>query len=595
MKAYRLFAILLVVLCFCAVFAQAADYYRCSGKNILDPAGAPFLIKGNALSHWNNTEAYALKLNAVHSRHLGSESSIKTRIREIIGETNALQFWSTYRANLVTASDIASFKAEGFNTIRLPFNYRLLSPEATPGVYSEEGFAALNQIIQWCKTNGLAVILDMHACPGGQSHDAPADPEHTFWAWEPGITNWLEYGVACLWVSNADYFAETGRTPEFNKQRMADIWREIATRYASETAIIGYELINEPVLPAGVTSNDLRALLLQVTAAIRAVDTNHILFVEGDEYAYSIAGLVPPWDSNMALCFHKYWQPANLAGIQQYLDAANQYNIPLCMTESGENSSPWFYELKTLLQSNNIGWFWWGYKKVDLISSAFSALVTPDYQYVINNFRDLPIDAARAKKGLMECATNMATIRCSFDPGWYDALLGTQFSSQPYAFVSHALPCKIYCVNYDVGNQGVAYSDVRYKNEDGLYGAAYNSGYQYRNDGVDIGKTIEGNGFKVSWIDNNEWLKFSISVSSAGKYDITLRTASPNSTGRFQLYLDGTALTSVISIPRSGGWETWKSTTVKGISLSSGNHSLQARFPVGGFDISSIEFKKATR
>jgi len=275
------------------------------------------------------------------------------------------------------------------------------------------------------------------------------------------------------------------------------------------------------------------------------------------------------------------------------VETARAHNVPVCMTESGENSNPWFHDFAKLLESNGVGWCWWGYKKIDLIASALSVKVTPDYQYVIDNFRDLPIDAVRARKGLMECATNLLTARCDFDPGWYDALLNPQFGAQTYAFVGHTIPCKIYAVDYDVGNTGAAYADARWQNTEGFGGAPYNSGNNYRNDGVDIAKTGEGNGFKVAWIEASERLKFSVTVSSAGKYDLTLRTASPNSTGRLQLYLDGSPLTSVLSVPRSGGWENWKSTTVKGISLSAGAHALEARFPVGGFDLASLEFKKA--
>ena len=190
-----------LILCLSAGAARA-QFFTCSGTNILGPDQAPFRIRGNALSHWNNAEGYALKLTSVHWRHLGSESSLKSRIRDIVGEANADRFWSAYGSNFVTEADIADLKAEGFNTIRLPFNYRLVSPAATPGVYSEEGFAALDQIIAWCRTNDLYVILDMHACPGGQSHDAPADPEWAYWYWNAGVTNWLETGVACLWVSS---------------------------------------------------------------------------------------------------------------------------------------------------------------------------------------------------------------------------------------------------------------------------------------------------------------------------------------------------------------------------------------------------------
>ena len=590
MRVVRIAVVLFLVL---TAVVHADGFFRRSGAQILAPDGSPFLMRGNALSHWLTPEAYALRLSAVHDRHIGSYSSIRTRIREILGnDADADAFWTAFRSNFVTQSDLDIMALEGFNTIRIPFNYRMLSPEATPGVYSEAGFQLLDQAIQMCKNSGLAVILDMHACPGGQSHDAPADPEHTYWTWDDSVQNWIEVGVACLWQFDQDYFDRTGRTPAFNKQRTVDLWAEIAARYADEPAIIGYELINEPVLPYGIHYPELRDLLMQITAAIRAVDTNHILFVEGNYFAGTFEGLVPPWDENLVLCFHRYWEPTTYASIQYFVETAALHNLPVCMTESGENSNPWFHEFVGLLEANNIGWCWWGYKKVDLISSAFSASITPDYQYVIDNFRDSPIDAARAKKGLMECAAKLATAQCAFDPGWFDSLLSPVYGSAACAFVDHVIPGKIYCVNYDVGHQGVAFADVRYKNEDGFYGGPWNEGYKYRNDGVDIAATGEGIGYKVAWAENGEWLRYTVNITQTGRYDIQIRTASPYSTGKLRLYMNGSPITSELAVPKSNGWETWKTITVRGVNLTAGTRVLELRIVTGGFDVASLQFVK---
>ena len=570
-----------------AVSPAAGQFYHASGRNILGPDGQPFQIRGNDLSHWNNTEAYSLRLNAVHWRHFGSESSIKTRVQEIVGATNAARFWSTFQSNFVTEADIADMKAEGFNTLRFSFNYRLVSPAQTPGVYSPEGFAFMDRVVQWCAANDLAVVLDMHACPGGQSHDGPSDPEWTYWYWSDSATNWLETGVPCLWTLDTNYFNATGRTPAFNKQRMADIWQEIANRYKDEPAVLGYELMNEPWLPDGVTSNDLRALLIQVTDAIREVDANHMIMVEGDYFSGSLGGLVPPWDSNMALCFHRYWCSTAQSAVQPFVDTANQHNVPLIMTESGENSNPWLYEFARRLETNNIGWMMWGYKKVDNIAAALSAEITPDYQYVIDNFRDLPIDANQAMKGLMECATNVQTSLCDFEPGWYDALLSPSFNVQGYPFVTHSLPCTVYTVEYDVGNQGVAYSDTDYKNEGS---GAYNYGWELRNDGVDITTTTEGCGYKVAWVSTGEWLRYTVNVPVGGTYDIVLRTATPNRNTKLQLKLDGANLGSQVAIPKGTGYENWKSTTISGVTIPSGQHILEAYVVAGGFDFASMTF-----
>ena len=55
---------------------------------------------------------------------------------------------------------------------------------------------------------------------------------------------------------------------------------EIAEYYSDETLIAGYDLINEPVLPSGVSLEDFRQLYIDITDAVREVDTNHIVYIE---------------------------------------------------------------------------------------------------------------------------------------------------------------------------------------------------------------------------------------------------------------------------------------------------------------------------
>jgi hypothetical protein len=423
--------------------AEAQSFFRCQGTNILDPGGTPFLCRGLVLSGWLIPEAYGLKLNEVHSRNMNAYTDLRANIRSMLGnDDDAKLFWDTYNSNYVTNADLAEFKARGFNAIRVPFNYRLLmSVTNVPDVYLEEGFQVLDNIIHSCKTNGLAVLLDMHACPGGQSHDAYADPEYTYWSEDqPGV--WFEHGVAVLWESNATYYANTGRTPETNKQRTINLWKRIAQRYSNETAILGYELINEPCFYTNsVTTNDMRDLFIRITSAVREADTNHIVFVEGNIFAEFIDGLTPPWDNNMAIAFHRYWRETGYEDgvVQSCLDARSTHNVPLLMTESGENSNPWIYEIKQLMESNRIGSFWWGFKKVDANSVVYHVQKTPDYQYVIDNWRDGPVDSARAKKGLMELANNVATTNCIYIPGYFEALFDPLFNVSPRPFADHPL------------------------------------------------------------------------------------------------------------------------------------------------------------
>ena len=61
------------------------------------------------------------------------------------------------------------------------------------------------------------------------------------------------------------------------------------------------------MLPSGHTNAELRALYVTLRDTIRAVDPNHILFIEGNWYASDFTGLIPAFDDNMVYAFHRYW------------------------------------------------------------------------------------------------------------------------------------------------------------------------------------------------------------------------------------------------------------------------------------------------
>ena len=130
---------------------------------------------------------------------------------------------------------------------------------------------------------------------------------------------------------------------------------------------------------------------------------------EGNWYGTDFAGLTPPWDDNMGYSFHKYWGSTALSTIQQYLNLRDQHNVPLWMGESGENSNEWYYQVFKLFEENNIGWNFWTHKKVDKLTSPYSAYVSPQYQlildYVSGNIDQL--DANLASMGWTSLANSL--------------------------------------------------------------------------------------------------------------------------------------------------------------------------------------------
>lgn len=553
MKKY---IIQLIVIAFIS-FQTSYGFFKTFGFDIVDSDGNPFILKGYGLGGWLVPEGYML-----HDPGYGSPSSIRNQIIELIGEENTAEFFDLYRKNYVSEKDIELIAEWGFNSIRLPFHYQFFSPIESPGVFIDDGFRIIDSLLVWCKRNNLYLILDMHCAPGGQNSGNISDSD----------------GEAKLW------------TVASNQERTIDIWRHIAEHYANEDWIIGYDLLNEPVLPDGFTNTDLKNLYISIKNAIREVDQNHILFIEGNWYATDFSGLTPKFDNNMVYAFHKYWNETDLSSIQQYRNLRTQNITPLWLGESGENSNPWYFEVVKLMEAQSIGWNWWAHKKFDTITSPLSAQVPAGYQQIIDYWSgnaSMPsIDFA--KSALFEMAENLKVDKCIFHPDVIAALTDPEFGTVSKPFKTHTVPGTIMAGDYDFGSIGIAYFDNDYKKTNYAEDQPWNLGYTYRNDGVDIEQRLNSNDYNIGWIEDGEWVKYTIEILWTGRYAMSLRVASPNSTGKLRLLLDDQIIVDDTAIPPTGGWQNWDNIETEAIELPSGKHQLKVYFIKGGFNFQSI-------
>jgi len=116
---------------------------------------------------------------------------------------------------------------------------------------------------------------------------------------------------------------------------------------------------------------------------------------------------------------------------------------------------------------------------------------------------------------------------------------------QPYAV--NLVPGIVYATDYDMGSYQLTWSDqdiANYHISSNQY-TAWNSGWAYRNDGVDIescSDPVQSNGYNVGWINDGEWMEYTIHVQTAGLYYIKARVASESSGGNFYFRKDGLVL-----------------------------------------------------
>ncbi len=543
--------------------AYSDGFLKASGTAIINDKGQEVLLRGMGLGGWHVQEGYMF---GMPSGTMNAAWQIRTRIVEVVGAANADSFYAAFTANFVTRRDIERLSQLGFNSVRMPMHYLTFMSTSTADGWNEKGFVAMDSLLRWCGDNKIYLILDLHAAPGGQSHDNISD-------YNPAYLS--------LWESEA------------NKQLTVDLWKKLAQRYANEPWIGGYDLLNETHWTF-TSGTPLRDLFVRITTAIRTVDTKHIIFIEGNDYANNFTGLTPPWDANMAYSFHKYWNVNDIASINSYMTMRSTYNVPLWMGESGENSNAWFTDAIRLLENFKIGWSWWTLKKFDTVVGPFSVASTTGYASLVSywNGSGAKPSAAAGTTALLGMADKLKLDNCTYHPDVVDAMMRTPFDNTPKAFSSNLIPGRLYAVNYDMGNNNFAYKDEVYQATS--QGTTYNTGYQYRNDGVDIEKCsdLPTNGYDVGWTAANEFLNFTVNAAQTRKYTVTLRAAVNDANSMVGMIWDNAPASQKI-LAQTGGWTAWTTQNLGTVDLTAGTHTLKLYFYTGGFNVNFIDIADA--
>ena len=550
---------------------------KTEGKKIVDGNGNEVLLRGYAPGGWLLIEGYMMHET---DGSIGAQHQIKSNLVSLMGAEKTEEFFKKWRENHFTKRDVDSLASWGFNSIRVPLHYNLFTlpiqeePTAGENTWLEDGFSIVDNVLDWAKPHNMYVILDLHAAPGGQGRNTDISD------YDPNKPS--------LWES------------EQNKSKTVALWRKIAERYKDNEWIGGYDLLNETNwdLPEG---KDLKDLFVRITNAIREVDDKHIIIIEGNDYANNFTGLLPPWDDNMAYSFHKYWNSTNEDDLNWILPIREQYDVPLWMGESGENSNTWYTDAVSLFENNNVGWAWWAMKKIGSVNSPYRIVVNDGYQKILNYWKDegdKPTEQ-EAYDAMMKLADNALSENCLYRKGISDALLRQPHTNATLPFKERqVIPGVVYLSDYDLGKNNYAYYDkdvATYHQSSGSF-VAWNRGWRYRNDGVDIednNDNTNSNGYHLGFVDKGEWTKYSVKINSSGIYRVRVRHASEQTGGQLYLSLNDQNATPILTTNSSGSWFSFINTAIDGVILEEGEHSLKVHFnsavPV---NIISLQFEK---
>jgi len=386
---------ILLVLSFALLLPAKNRFVQVEGPNLVKPNGERLLIQGTNLGNWLNPEGYMFGLQKTNSAWM-----IDLMVKQLIGPDAAADFWQAFRTNYITKADIDFIAAQGANTVRLPFNYKLFTDEDYMGQTGQkQAFLLIDRVVEWCKADGLYLILDMHDCPGSQTGDNIDDG----------------YGYPWLFES------------ERSQQLFCDIWVDIARHYRDEPTILGYELMNEPIAHYFENKDTLYTLLQplykRAVKAIRTVDQNHVILLGGAHWN-SFFFMFDDWtfDKNIMFTCHRYGGPATKEAIKDYIDFRDKTQLPMYMGEIGHNTDEWQAQFVEVMKQNNIGYTFWPYKKID--NSCMMGIQRPaEWDSVIVKFsetsrnsyqewREARPDQQLARRLLMEYAENSRFDRC---------------------------------------------------------------------------------------------------------------------------------------------------------------------------------------
>jgi endoglucanase len=252
------------------------SFLKVNQNQIQDQAGGVVTLHGVGLGGWMNMENFITGFPA-------NENAFRQVVFRALGKEKADFFFDRYLEYFFSDEDAEFIRSMGLNLVRLPFNYRHFEDDMNPMVILEAGLRHLDRVIKICANHEIYTILDLHAAAGYQNQDWHSDnPSQQAFFWQH-----KHFQDRAIWL-----------------------WEIIAARYKDNPWVAGYDPLNEPSDPTG---ERLDAFYRRVVAAIRRIDPDHIIFLEGNRFSQDFSMLGPPLP-NIVYTLHNYAVPGFIDG-----------------------------------------------------------------------------------------------------------------------------------------------------------------------------------------------------------------------------------------------------------------------------------------
>jgi len=288
--------------------------------------------------------------------------------------------------SFITQKDLLFIKNSGFNHVRLPVDYfNFFKGENLES--DNEAFGILDKAVAQILDNGLALILDLHKCPGHDFHLGTLGGAQPF-------------------------FTDSKCRNDAKK-----VWSVLAERYGDKKDVL-LEILNEPVAPDSETWNRVKDELFW---HIRRVAPKAPIVVGSNKWnnPAEFKNLTPLDDDNVLYSFHSYqpvifthqnanwipepyfqqkrswpgtyappqgrdfavtlpledgaWDKNRLCSTMECaLEFRAKYNVPVACNEFGvyvqverKSQLNWICDFISLLKDADVGFSYWNYKNLD--------------------------------------------------------------------------------------------------------------------------------------------------------------------------------------------------------------------------------------
>ena len=144
--------------------------------------------------------------------------------------------------------------------------------------------------------------------------------------------------------------------------------------------------------------------------------------------------------------------------------------------------------------------------------------------------------------------------------------------------VAHQIPGTINASHFDTGGMGVSYFDT-------TFGNLANGSRQEDVDAYDGG---------VGWIENGEWLQFTVDVETSGLYTITSQVSTVSKGSRFRIEFGNRDVTGSLLVPNTGSWSNFSTIIADNVELESGQQTMRLFVEQGPFNIEDIMLELKT-